>query len=70
MALLRTSRGGTVLNTAFIERTSGTMRQRLAALTRKCRHAAHRLAALHIRNNSELTQAYCNMFLLSRDAFL
>jgi IS1 family transposase len=38
---------GTVLNTAFIERFNGTMRERLAALTRKCRHAAHRLAALH-----------------------
>ena len=47
MALLTASRGGAVLNTAFIERFNGTMRQRLAALTRKCRHAAHRLAALH-----------------------
>jgi transposase-like protein/IS1 family transposase len=46
-ALLATSRGGTVLNTAFIERFNGTMRERLAALTRKCRHAAHRLTALH-----------------------
>ena len=36
-----------MLNTAFIERFNGTMRERLAALTRKCRHAAHRLAALH-----------------------
>jgi len=27
---------------------NGTMRERLAALTRKCRHAAHRLAGLHI----------------------
>jgi hypothetical protein len=35
-----------VLNTAFIERLNGTMRERLASLTRKCRHAAHRLAAL------------------------
>src|SRR2546425_4305788 len=47
MALLTASRGGAVLNTAFIERFNGTMRERLAALTRKCRHAAHRLAALH-----------------------
>lgn len=46
MALLTASGGGNVLNTAFIERFNGTMRERLAALTRKCRHAAHRLAAL------------------------
>ncbi len=45
-ALLSASHGGTVLNTAFIERLNGTMRQRLASLTRKCRHAARRLAAL------------------------
>lgn len=45
--LLSASRGGSVLNTAFIERFNGTMRERLACLTRKCRHAAHRLAALH-----------------------
>src|SRR5512135_2088658 len=44
--LLQASQGGTVLNTAFIERFNGTMRQRLASLTRKCRHAARRLAAL------------------------
>jgi hypothetical protein len=35
-----------VLNTAFIERFNGTMRQRLAALTRTCRHAARRLDGL------------------------
>ena len=46
-ALLSASRGGSVLNTAFIERLNGTMRERLATLTRKCRHAAHRLIALH-----------------------
>jgi transposase-like protein/IS1 family transposase len=45
-ALLVASQGGTMLNTAFIERLNGTMRQRLASLTRKCRHAARRLAAL------------------------
>jgi transposase-like protein/IS1 family transposase len=45
--LLHRSRGGTMLNTAFIERFNGTMRERLATLTRKCRHAAHRLEALH-----------------------
>lgn len=44
--LLQQSRGGTVLNTAFIERLNGTMRERLASLTRKCRHAAHRLGTL------------------------
>jgi transposase-like protein/IS1 family transposase len=44
--LLSASYGGTVLNTAFIERLNGTIRQRLAFLTRKCRHAARRLAAL------------------------
>jgi transposase-like protein len=44
--LLAASQGGTVLNTAFIERLNGTMRERLASLTRKCRHAARRLAAL------------------------
>ena len=45
--LLRRSRGGSLLNTAFIERFNGTMRERLATLTRKCRHAARRLEALH-----------------------
>ncbi len=45
-AQLSASQGGTVFNTAFIERLNGTMRQRLASLTRKCRHAARRLAAL------------------------
>jgi transposase-like protein/IS1 family transposase len=45
-ALLSASGGGTLLNTAFIERLNGTMRQRLASLTRKCRHAASRQAAL------------------------
>jgi hypothetical protein len=47
--LLSASHGGTVLNTAFIERFNGTIRQRLASLTRKCRHAARRLAALESR---------------------
>ena len=46
LALLSQSQGGTVLNTAFIERLNGTMRQRLASLTRKCRHAARRVTAL------------------------
>lgn len=45
--LLTTSRGGDDLNTAFIERLNGTFRERLATLTRKSRHAASRLHALH-----------------------
>src|SRR5947209_19578601 len=44
--LLRLSGGGNVLNTAFIERLNATFRERLASLTRKCRHAAGRLQAL------------------------
>jgi transposase-like protein/IS1 family transposase len=44
--LLRCTRGGKELNTAFIERFNGTMRERLASLTRRCRHAARRVAAL------------------------
>lgn len=44
--LLERSHGGSVLNTALIERFNGTMRQRLATLTRKCRHPAQRLDAL------------------------
>jgi hypothetical protein len=35
-----------MLNTSYIERFNGTVRERLATLTRKCRHAAHRLQAL------------------------
>jgi hypothetical protein len=45
--LLQVSGGGSVLNTAFIERLNGTFRERLASLTRKSRHAASRLQALH-----------------------
>lgn len=44
--LLMHSRGGSVLNTAFIERLNATFRERLATLTRRCRHAAQRLEAL------------------------
>jgi transposase-like protein/IS1 family transposase len=44
--LLAQSKGGTVLNTAFIERLNATFRERLATLTRRCRHAAHRVEAL------------------------
>jgi transposase-like protein len=38
LKILQSSKGGTMLNTSFIERLNGTMRERLAALTRKCRH--------------------------------
>ena len=44
--LLTQSKGGSVLNTAFIERLNATFREHLATLTRRCRHAAHRLEAL------------------------
>jgi len=44
--LLALSAGGIKLNTAFIERFNGTMRERLASLTRRSRHAARRVAAL------------------------
>jgi IS1 family transposase len=44
--LLLLSQGGSVLNTAFIERLNGTFRERLATLTRKSRHTARRLKAL------------------------
>ncbi len=44
---LQLSGGGNVLNTAFIERLNGTIRERLASLTRKSRHAPSRLQALH-----------------------
>src|SRR5213082_854967 len=44
--LLMQSQGGSVLNTAFIERLNGPFRERLASLTRKSRHAARRLRAL------------------------
>lgn len=45
--LLHKTSGCQVLNTAYIERLNGTMRERLAQLTRKCRHAACRLESLH-----------------------
>ena len=44
--LLGLSQGGSVLNTAFIERLNGTFRERLASLTRTSRHAARRLQVL------------------------
>jgi transposase-like protein len=47
LSLLKASCGGTMLNTAYIERFNATLRERLASLTRRCRHAAQRLHALH-----------------------
>jgi hypothetical protein len=35
-------------NTAYIERLNGTVRERLAPLTRRCRHAAVRVATLEM----------------------
>jgi transposase-like protein/IS1 family transposase len=45
--LLILSRGGNMLNTSYIERFNGTMRERLASLTRKCRHASAKIEAFH-----------------------
>lgn len=47
MKLLEISKGGSMLNTSFIERFNGTLRERLASLTRKCRHASEKLFAFH-----------------------
>jgi IS1 family transposase len=44
-ACLEQSHGGRQINTAYIERLNGTVRERLASLTRKCRHASARLEA-------------------------
>jgi IS1 family transposase len=45
-ALLALDKGCKEFNTSFIERLNGTFRERLASLTRKCRHAAARLETL------------------------
>jgi transposase-like protein/IS1 family transposase len=45
LVLLQTH-GGKELNTAFIERFNGTLRERLASLTRRCRHAARKVSQL------------------------
>lgn len=44
--LLTMTRGCQQFNTSLIERFNATMRERLASLTRKCRHAAQRLETL------------------------
>jgi hypothetical protein len=46
--LLTLTKGCIEFNTAFIERFNGTVRERLAPLTRKCRHAAVRVATLEM----------------------
>jgi hypothetical protein len=46
LACLHDSGGGKNINTSFIERFNATMRERLAALTRRCRHASQRLEAV------------------------
>jgi len=45
--LLKISNGGTMLNTSYIERFNGTIRERFASMTRKCRHAASKVFAFH-----------------------
>ncbi len=44
--LLLQTKGCTEFNTACIERLNGTVRERLASFTRKCRHAAVRVETL------------------------
>jgi hypothetical protein len=43
VAVLKATGGGSTLNTAFLERFNATMRERLATLTRRSRHASHRI---------------------------
>ena len=45
-ACLHGSHGGKDINTSYIERFNATMRERLATLTRRCRHASQRLEAV------------------------
>jgi hypothetical protein len=45
--LLNLSRGGSMLNTSYIERLNATFRERLASLTRKCRHAVSKEVTLY-----------------------
>lgn len=48
LQLLASTQGGNVLNTSFIERINGTFRERLASLTRRCRHASHSVEMLAV----------------------
>ncbi len=45
--LIKASKGGKKLNTSFIERFNGTIRERFAPLTRKCRYAAAKIETVH-----------------------
>ena len=45
--LLQHSRGGTLINTAYIERLNATFRQRISSLTRRSRQAASQQKTLH-----------------------
>jgi len=45
--LIKASKGGKKLNTSFIERFNGTIRERFAPLTRKCRYAASKMKTVH-----------------------
>jgi transposase-like protein/IS1 family transposase len=45
--LIKLSKGGKKLNTSFIERFNGTIRERLAPLTRKCRYLAAKMETVH-----------------------
>src|SRR5215472_16575156 len=45
--LMKASKGGKKLNTSFIERFNGTIRERFAPLTRKCRYAAAKITTVH-----------------------
>jgi transposase-like protein/IS1 family transposase len=45
--LIKASNGGKKVNTSFIERFNGTIRERFAPLTRKCRYAATKITTVH-----------------------
>jgi transposase-like protein/IS1 family transposase len=45
--LIKASKGGKKVNTSFIERFNGTIRERFAPLTRKCRYAAAKIITIH-----------------------
>ena len=45
--LIKSSKGGKKVNTSFIERFNGTVRERFAPLTRKCRYAAAKITTVH-----------------------
>jgi transposase-like protein/IS1 family transposase len=45
--LLKASKSGKKLNTSFIERFNGTIRERFAPFTRKCRYLATKTATVH-----------------------